>query len=200
MEELQRFESLSLTDVVPFEHLTALNKKFYRMKSRRYSTKTLETEQNMSRALESVHRWKSQVHEAVFGPFLLKTRKCMKGGGGHLVRHRTCVSLEQLAEIVDRAGSALSLEALFGGVLAVLYGGGKLASFAKCKRELICVNRVLVFEKNVRVVFVESEFTDERFCHSLEDQDRTSSITRASSVERCVEREQRVHASLEFEA
>lgn len=67
-----------------------------------------------------------------------------------------CVSLRPLAEAVEKAGAALNLEDCSSGVTAGLRGGEVLASFAKCLREQMCEEKVLLLDWDVGKVFVKS--------------------------------------------
>lgn len=49
--------------------------------------------------------------------------KCVDNGRRNLVRDGVCVPLQQLAEAVEKAEAALTLEDVAGGVLAGLRGG-----------------------------------------------------------------------------
>lgn len=65
-------------------------------------------------------------------------------------------SPEQLTKTVTRAEMALSLEMMFGGVLAGLCERRGLASFAKRMRERMCMGGVHVLGEGVRRVPVGS--------------------------------------------
>lgn len=99
-----------------------------------------------------------------------------------------------------KAGTALTAEEFSSRVLAWLRGGEKLASFAKCVKELMCVDGGHVLDGNVRVLFVKSGFISRGFFSSLDDYDRALNVLRALSVEESVKVEQRVYASPEFGA
>lgn len=109
----------------------------------------------MSRALDGVRIRKNQVHGNVLGASLLKKRKSVEIDRGNLVRNGLRVPVEQLAEAVEKPEAALTLEKLFGGVLAGLRGGAGLASFKKCVRGSTFVDEVRVFGGDVRIVFVK---------------------------------------------
>lgn len=61
------------------------------------------------------------------------------------MRDRVCLSVEQLAEAVEKAEPALSLEKLSALVLDESRKWKTLSSFAKNVRKRICVDEVLVF-------------------------------------------------------
>lgn len=99
-----------------------------------------ETVQIVSRALMSVRRRESERYGDAVGASLQKKTKCVEGGGWCLVRAKLCVPLEPLAEAVQRAKAALSLQELRGGELAGRCGGEKLASFEGCAEERMCLD------------------------------------------------------------
>lgn len=155
---------------------------------------------NMSRASKSARREKSRVTGGVLGACLLKKTKCLKGGGGYLVRDRVCFSLEQLAQAVETAKAVLTLEESSGGVLAGLRREERLGPFARCVRDRMRMDGVGVFDGDVRKMFVKSEFLRGGFCLSLGDYHKALNVIRASCEERCVEYEQRVYVNLELGA
>lgn len=89
--------------------------------------------------------------------------------------------LKQLAEAVDRAEAARTVEELLGEVLARLSGGKWVASLRKFLRERMRVERVHVFDGSVRVVSVKSGFIAGNFCSSLDDYDRALNAIGAPS-------------------
>lgn len=111
-----------------------------------------------------------------------------------------CVLLEQLEEVVERAGAALTLKEWFAGVLAGLRGGARLASIANCVRARMCVDVVRVTDEDVRMAFVNSKLLSGGFCPSLDDYDSASNVSKASSLKRCMERRQKVYTSSKFKA
>lgn len=94
----------------------------------------------ISRALDSVRREHSQVREGVACASLFRIKNCEKGGGGYLVRVGVCLFSEQPAEAVEKEKAALTVEKLFGEVLAGLCKGEVLASFRKCVRDRMCAD------------------------------------------------------------
>lgn len=129
------------------------------MKLRRYATRIFETKHKISRSFESMQGGESREHESLVGASLMNKRECVEGGGGYLVQDGVCVTLEQLAETVQRAETALTVEELFGWVLAGLRRGKGLASAAKCVGEGKCVVGVRMIYGDARMVFVKSGFT-----------------------------------------
>lgn len=67
VNSLKRAGSLSSTDVGLFEQCNVLIKSFYRINSRRLSTRINEVIEKMSNALNTVQRFGSRVHGSVFG-------------------------------------------------------------------------------------------------------------------------------------
>lgn len=59
--------------------------------------------------------------------------------------------------------ATLPLEQLFGGVMAGFCRGEELSSVGKYVRNQRCAGRVSVFNEDVRMVFVEMEFTSRGF-------------------------------------
>lgn len=116
------------------------------------------------------------------------------------MQHAVCLSLWQLAEAVELAEAALTVEDLFGGVLARLRVGKELASLARFVREWVCGNRIRVSEGDVRMAFVQMTFTSGSFCSRPDDHNRAVNVIRASSEKECVEHDQTVYANLEFGA
>lgn len=81
---------------------------------------------------------------------LLKKRSCVEGEG-YLVRNEVCLSLKELGGVVEKVKAALTIQELFGGVLAGLRGGSRLALLPKCGIERICVNGKRVLDGSVRM-------------------------------------------------
>lgn len=98
------------------------------------------------------------------------------------MRDAVCLSLERLAEAVEKAKATLALEKSFRRVPAGLCGGDGLASFAKCVREGMCVNGVLFSTRDLRMVLLKARLTSGGFCHSLNDYDRFLNVIEISSV------------------
>lgn len=93
-----------------------------------------DTVHNMSRALASGQKEGSQAQEGVLGASVLKS-KVSGRLWGYLLRDGVCLSLELLAEAVQRAEAALPLEKLFGKVLCRVWRVERLEPFAKGVRE-----------------------------------------------------------------
>lgn len=72
--------------------------------------RTHETVENMSGALESVQRPKSEIYPGVPGVSVLRTRKCVKCGRQYLVPDRLCLVLRQTCKGVERAEAAVTFE------------------------------------------------------------------------------------------
>lgn len=86
VSRLERFESFSSTDVVPFEHFNINIKKSYSLTSRRFSKRLHKTAKNICSAVDGVQRRESRVYEGAAGAFVMRERKCAKRGVGCLVR------------------------------------------------------------------------------------------------------------------
>lgn len=118
VEYLERLGSSSLTNAGPCRHFNVLIKQYLKMTSGRDLTVMYEMVHSKSGALQSMRTENSRVRGGVFGAFLLKNRECVGSGGWCFARDRVCVSLERLAEAVERAGTGLPLQQSFGEVLA----------------------------------------------------------------------------------
>lgn len=92
--------------------------------------------------------------------------------------------------------STLTVRKLFGGALTRLREGQSLASFGKCVSDRLYGDRLRVFEGKMRMVFVKSRFISRRFCLSLGIYDRALNLAKEKSVEKFMQHEQRVSASL----
>lgn len=73
---------------------------------------------------------------AVSGTFLLKNRKYVEARKEILVQNGVCVLLKQLAEEVERAEAALTIEKLFNGVLAGLRVEKKAGVICKVRKRM----------------------------------------------------------------
>lgn len=92
------------------------------------------------------------------------------------------MSLQQLAEAVEKAEAALTVKQLFRGVVAMLCGEGELASFPKCAREHICIDGIHVFSGDEAMVFAKSGFVSEGFRPTSAEYEKAVSVIRASGV------------------
>lgn len=107
------------------------------------------------------------------------------------------MSLKQQAEVVDIVKAARTLKRLVSGVLARVQEEKGQACFVKSVKKRICVDEIRAFDEDVRIELVKSWFTSGAFWRSVNDYSRASKVDRASSVERCVEREQTVYGDRE---
>lgn len=89
----------------------------------RISTRTHETVEYMSSALDSMQIPGSEIHEEVFGAFLSRKRKRVEGRGGYFVRDGLRLFLGQVSERAERAGTAVPVERSLARVLNELFGG-----------------------------------------------------------------------------
>lgn len=110
------------------------------------------------------------------------------------MRDGVWVLMEQLAQAAQRAEAAPSPEEFVSEVLGGLFREEDLTPLAKWVSEWMCVDDVLVFHENVRVLFVQSECILHGFCSSLDDYNSSSNVATASSVERGVRHVQKVCA------
>lgn len=158
MDDLKRFRTVLFTDAAPFEHSGLLRKHSCRMTSRWYFTGLYGTVHIMSRALESVQKEESQIHEGAAGTSFWKRKRCVEGVKEGFGRDRVCLSLVQLPNAAGRAEAALPLEKLFSEVLAGLCEEKRLSSVPNGMREHTCVDEVGVLQEDVRMVFLKSGF------------------------------------------
>lgn len=104
------------------------------------------------------------------------------------MRDGLCVSLEQLAETVERAEAGLPLKQMFNGVLSKLRYEEELESFAQCVWERVCMDEVHVSYGDVGMMFVKSRLVGGGFCFSLDVCDTALNSARASLFDGCVRR------------
>lgn len=182
-------------DAERFEHLNVLIKKNYKMTSRRLSTVMRESVETMSSARDILQRPGGELNEDVAGAPVLKKRECMEGAGAYTVRDGVCFFLGRVSGEAERAATAVPDDCSPSTVLGELLGGKCLPSSVDCVKERMCVNRVRMFDGDVRVLSVGSELIGRELCSSLDDYHGVLSALRAWRTDGCVLREQTVCAS-----
>lgn len=78
MHDIKRLEACSVRMRGRSSNLNLLIKKSHRIKSERHSTKTYETDENMSSALSGVQRAGSEVHRRAVGASVLTESSAWK--------------------------------------------------------------------------------------------------------------------------
>lgn len=89
----------------------------------------------MSSALDSMPRSRREVHRCVLGASVLRSRECVKSGGGCLVRDGVCFYVEPVSERVQKARAAVPAERALGKVLVELLSREGRPSFVALLRK-----------------------------------------------------------------
>lgn len=94
---------------------------------------------------------------SVAGASALRKRTCVEDSEGYRVSDGLCFFFEKVFQRVDRARAAVQFERLLARASSELLSEEWLGSFVSCFRERMCVDKLRVFDKDVRPVLVKPE-------------------------------------------